>query len=166
MRGFQLWVNLPAREKMTEPRYQEFVPEKIPVAQPVEGVSAKVIAGSVGDVHGPVRAVATDPTYLDLTLAPGARYVHALPEGHSAFVYPFEGSVRVGGEGGRVLAARELGALSAGTEVEIAAEGAEARVLLIAGKPLREPIAKYGPFVMNTEAEIYQAVADLRAGKF
>ena len=167
MRGFQLWVNLPARDKMTAPRYQEFAPEKIPVARPVQGVSAKVIAGSVGDVHGPVQAVATDPTYLDLTLSPGSRYVHALPEGHNAFVYPFEGSVRVGaGEGARVLAARELGALGAGTEVEIAAEDGAARVLLIAGKPLREPIAKYGPFVMNTEAEIYQAVADLRAGKF
>ena len=167
MRGFQLWVNLPAKDKMTAPRYQEFAPEQIPLARPAPGVEARVIAGAVGDVRGPVQAIATDPTYLDFALEPGARHVHALPEGHNAFVYPFEGSVRVGkGEGARVLAARELGALGSGTEVEIAAEGEGARVLLIAGRPLREPIAKYGPFVMNTEAEIHEAVADLRAGRF
>jgi redox-sensitive bicupin YhaK (pirin superfamily) len=137
------------------------------MARPVDGVEARVIAGAVGDVLGPVQAVATDPTYLDLALAPGARYVHALPEGHNAFVYPFEGSVTVGsGTGARALATRELGALSPGSEVEIVAGDVPARALLIAGRPLREPIAKYGPFVMNTEAEIYQAVADLRAGKF
>jgi redox-sensitive bicupin YhaK (pirin superfamily) len=167
MRGFQLWVNLPARDKMTAPRYQEFAPDKIPVARPVDGVEARVIAGAVGDVIGPVQAIATDPTYLDLALAPGARYVHALPEEHSAFVYPFEGGITVGsGEGARTLAARELGALGPGNSVELVAGDVPARALLIAGRPLREPIAKYGPFVMNTEAEIYQAVADLRAGKF
>jgi len=167
MRGFQLWVNLPAKDKMTVPRYQEFAPEQIPLARPAQGVEARVIAGAVGDVRGPVQAIATDPTYLDLALEPGARHVHVLPEGHNAFVYAFEGSVRVGsGEGARVLAARELGALGPGSEVEVTAEGEGARALLIAGRPLREPIAKYGPFVMNTEAEIHQAVADLRAGKF
>ena len=167
MRGFQLWVNLPAKDKMTAPRYQEFAPDRLPVARPDEGVEARVIAGAVGDVRGPVQAIATDPTYLDLALAPGARYVHALPEGHNAFVYPFEGAITVGsGSSARTLATRELGALSPGSEVEIVAGDAPARALLIAGRPLREPIAKYGPFVMNTEAEIYQAVADLRAGKF
>jgi hypothetical protein len=162
MRGFQLWVNLPASDKMCEPRYQEFDPDKIPTAQPAPGVAVKVIAGKVGDVSGPVGGVATDPTYLDISLAPGARYSHALPKEHNAFAYIFEGSAVIGGKD---VAKSQLAVLSQGQTVEIAAGTEAGRLILVAGRPLREPVAKYGPFVMNTAAEIHQAIADYQSGR-
>jgi len=146
MRGFQLWINLPARLKMSAPRYQEYAPERIPFVDAAPGVRAKVIAGTVAGVHGPIEAEATDPIYLDLHLDAGAAYGHAVPAGHNAFVYVFEGA--------------------AGERIDVAADGGPARVLLLAGRPLREPVAKYGPFVMNTMDAIRQAVEDLRAGRF
>jgi redox-sensitive bicupin YhaK (pirin superfamily) len=163
MSGFQLWVNLPAKDKMTAPRYQEYAPDRIPEAKPAKGVTVKVIAGRVGEVAGPIQAVATDPTYLDLRLDAGATFVHELAAGHNAFVFVFEGGLAIGG---RKVARNELGMLSAGERVELVADAGPARALLVAGRPLREPVAKYGPFVMNTQEEIFQAVADLRAGKF
>ena len=115
MRGFQLWVNLPAREKMTDPRYQEFAPASIPVAHPAPGVEVKVIAGRVGDTTGPIAQPATDPLYLDITLEPGTAWDYALPEGHNAFAYVFEGALAVGeGEDARPLEAREMGVLGGG----------------------------------------------------
>src|SRR5579871_1577371 len=96
MRGFQLWLNLPASEKMTTPKYQEFGPERIPQAHPAAGVVAKVIAGEVGSVMGPIIQPATDPTYLDLEIAPGALFEHELPVGHAAFLYVYEGELQVG----------------------------------------------------------------------
>jgi len=163
MAGFQLWVNLPAKDKMCAPRYQEFAPESIPVVAPADGVEIKVIAGRVGEVEGPISAVATDPTYLDVALQPGARYVHAVPVGHTAFAYVFEGALQVGG---RRVERGELAVFGDGEQVEFASAVLAGRALLIAGRPLREPIAKYGPFVMNTPQEIHQAIADLRAGRF
>jgi redox-sensitive bicupin YhaK (pirin superfamily) len=167
MRGFQLWLNLPARDKMTEPRYQEFGPERIPVATPGPGVSVKVIAGQVGAVVGPISQPATDPTYLDLALTAGAQYSHALPEQHAAFMYVFEGSVRVG-IGSSVVKAGELAVLGEGTEVRLTgdAQGEESRAILLAGRPLHEPVARYGPFVMNTREQLMQAVDDFQKGKF
>ncbi len=167
MRGFQLWLNLPAREKMTAPRYQEFGPDRIPIATPSEGVRVKVIAGRVADTVGPISQPATDPTYLDVEVSPGAAFTHLLPEGHGAFLYVFEGSVRVGSQ---LVKAQELAVLSAGTDVQIegltaGAEGG-ARAILVAGRPLREPVAKYGPFVMNTQQELMQAFQDFQSGKF
>jgi quercetin 2,3-dioxygenase len=172
MRGFQLWINLPAKDKMTEPKYQEFGPEKIPVAEIGKGVSAKVIAGQVGDVVGPIAQPATDPTYLDVALEPGASFSHALPFGHSAFLYVYEGSVRVGaGEDAATIGTHQLAVLGNGVDVRL--EGREApagahvsRAIIVAGKPLREPVAKYGPFVMNTRDELIRAVEDFNAGKF
>ncbi|HRF83815.1 MAG TPA: pirin family protein, partial [Pseudoxanthomonas sp.] len=112
MRGFQLWVNLPARDKMTAPRYQEFAPERIPVVQPAPGVAVKVIAGRVGDTVGPIVQPATDPLYLDVALEPGTAWAYALPDGHNAFAYVFEGAVTVGeGEDARALESREMGVL-------------------------------------------------------
>jgi redox-sensitive bicupin YhaK (pirin superfamily) len=96
MRGFQLWINLPAREKMTAPKYQEFAPQSIPIANPAAGAEVRVIAGQVGEVAGPIRQPATDPTYLDVQLEAGVTFSHALPPGHAAFVYVYEGSVRIG----------------------------------------------------------------------
>src|ERR1700741_3320939 len=123
MRGFQLWLNLPAREKMTAPKYQEFGPEKIPVATPASGVTVKVISGRVGDVAGPISQPATDPTYLDVALEGRAEYVHQLPAQHSAFVFVYEGEVRVGtGAKASVVPAGELAVLGEGTEVALAGE--------------------------------------------
>ena len=164
MRGFQLWLNLPARDKMTAPRYQEYGPEKIPVATPAPGVRIKVIAGRVGETTGPIVQPATEPTYLDIELAAGARYGHALPAGHAAFVYVYEGSVRL--DAATIVAAHELAVLGEGAEVRLEGVAAESRAILVAGKPLREPVARYGPFVMNTRAELARAFEDYQSGKF
>jgi redox-sensitive bicupin YhaK (pirin superfamily) len=172
MRGFQLWLNLPARDKMTAPKYQEFGPERIPTATPAPGVQVKVIAGRVDDVVGPIQQPATDPTYLDLAIEPGARWSEPLPEDYSAFLYVFEGSLRVGAEpGSSLVGAHELAVLGAGAEVQVegvsaGADGKRARAILVAGRPLREPVAKYGPFVMNTNEELHQAFLDFQTGKF
>lgn len=167
MRGFQLWVNLPAKDKMTDPRYQEFPPEQLPVATPAEGVTIKVIAGEVGDVRGPISQPATDPVYLDIELAPGVAWSHALPEGHNAFAYAFEGALTLGeGEDARPLAAQEMAVLGGGDMLSLKAGEAGARLILVAGRPLREPVARYGPFVMNTKQEIMQAFVDFQEGRF
>ena len=167
MRGFQLWVNLPASEKMTQPRYQEFAPDRIPQVQPAQGVSVKVIAGRVGEVAGPIVQPATEPVYLDIELAPGASWRHALPEGHNAFAYLFEGDGTVGeGEAARALAAQELAVLIGGPMFQLRAGPSGARAILVAGAPLREPVARYGPFVMNTKQEIMQAFVDFQEGRF
>ncbi|MCR6662375.1 MAG: pirin family protein [Luteimonas sp.] len=167
MRGFQLWVNLPAKDKMTDPRYQEFPPEQLPVATPAEGVTIKVIAGEVGDVRGPISQPATDPVYLDIELAPGVAWSHALPEGHNAFAYAFEGALTLGeGDDARPLAAQEMAVLGGGDMLSLKAGDAGARLILVAGRPLREPVARYGPFVMNTKQEIMQAFVDFQEGRF
>lgn len=167
MRGFQLWVNLPARDKMGEPRYQEFPPGQIPQVQPAAGVTVKVIAGRVGDVAGPIVQPATDPVYLDIVLAAGARWHYALPEGHNAFAYAYEGDVVVGqGEDARPLAAQELAVLSGGPDFTASAGDDGARLILVAGRPLREPVARHGPFVMNTREELMQAFVDFQQGRF
>ena len=172
MRGFQLWLNLPARDKMTPPRYQEFGPDRVPAVTPSEGVRVKVIAGVVGTTQGPISQPATDPTYLDIEIVPGATFVHRLPADHSAFLYVFEGSMRVGaGTDATAIKAHELAVLGNGAQIRIeglslGAGGNGARAILVAGRPLREPVAKYGPFVMNTQEELMQAFQDFQSGKF
>ncbi|TBR35905.1 MULTISPECIES: pirin family protein [Dyella] len=164
MWGFQLWVNLPAKDKMTEPRYQDIGPERIPTAQPTDGVSVKVIAGDVFGVSGPVSGIVTAPVYLDISVEAGAQVEVPLPEGHSAFAYVFEGTdAQVAGE---ALKRSDLAVLSKGDSVRIAGRDGAARVLLVAGKPLNESVARYGPFVMNTPEQIHEAIQDFRAGKF
>jgi redox-sensitive bicupin YhaK (pirin superfamily) len=167
MRGFQLWLNLPAKSKLVEPAYQEFGPERIPLASPARGVHVRVIAGQVAGVTGPVVQPATDPTYLDVELDPQARLVHTLPPGHSAFVYVFEGALTVG-SGARAthLAQQTLAVLGEGTSVSLQAGELAARAILVAGRPLREPVARYGPFVMNTQEQLRQAFEDYRNGRF
>jgi redox-sensitive bicupin YhaK (pirin superfamily) len=172
MRGFQLWLNLPAREKMTAPKYQEFGPERIPLASPAKGVTAKVIAGRVADIVGPIFQPATDPTYLDVSLEPGAVFVQRLPADYAAFLYVFEGTLEVGADAGAsAVRTHELAVLGEGEEIRLkgvsaGADGRTARAILVAGRPLREPVAKYGPFVMNTREELQQAFADFQSGKF
>jgi hypothetical protein len=163
MRGFQLWVNLPASEKMTAPRYQEFPASAIPVVELAVGAQAKVIAGRVGDVEGPVRAEATQAIYLDLMLAPGAAAVVPLPDGHNAFAYVYEGAAQIAAT---PIARGELAVLEVTGEVHATAGDQGACLILVAGRPLNEPVAKHGPFVMNTQAEIIQAIQDFQAGRF
>lgn len=167
MRGFQLWVNLPARDKMGEPRYQEFAPDAIPVATPAPGVVVKVIAGRVGDVTGPIAQPATEPTYLDIALDPGSAWEYVLPDGHNAFAYAFEGALTVGeGDDARPLEAQELAVLGGGEALRLRAGAQGARLILVAGRPTREPVARYGPFVMNTREEVMQAFVDYQEGRF
>jgi redox-sensitive bicupin YhaK (pirin superfamily) len=164
MQGFQLWVNLPAKDKMTRPRYQDIAADLIPSVKIAEGVSARVIAGEIGGAKGPVDPGATEPIFLDLTLQAGSAAAIPLPEGHNAFVYVYEGALEVG-ETAEPLGHGRIGVLSTGEAVTLTS-AAGARAILVAGRPLREPVAKYGPFVMNTEAELRQAFEDFRAGKF
>ncbi|MBZ4039693.1 pirin family protein [Novilysobacter selenitireducens] len=167
MRGFQLWVNLPGREKMTAPRYQEFAPDRIPQVEPAPGVSVKVIAGTVGDAAGPIAQPATEPLYLDIALERGAAWEYALPAGHNVFAYAYEGEVAVGeGEDARALPAQTLAVLGGGDRLVLRAGDDGARVILVAGRPLREPVARHGPFVMNTRQELMQAFVDFQEGRF
>jgi quercetin 2,3-dioxygenase len=164
MWGFQLWVNLPAADKMTAPRYQDIAPERIPTVTPAPGVQVKVVAGELAGQTGPVAGIATRPVYLDIALKPDSAYELAVPEGHNAFAYLFEGdeATVAGGRLGR----GELAVLSKGDRVTFATGAGAARVLFVAGQPLNEPVARYGPFVMNTPEQIHQAIADFRAGRF
>src|SRR6185503_17651635 len=163
MRGFQLWLNLPAKEKMKPAAYRDIGAQEIPVF-PLEGKSeVKVIAGKLGAITGPIHGGSTDPHYFDLHLAPGAVFEQALPAGHNAFLYVYEGEALVG-EGREPVAKRAAGLLSDGEKVRVEAGAAGARVLLLAGRPLREPVVQYGPFVMNTREEIEQAIADYQSG--
>ena len=172
MRGFQLWVNLPASAKMAEPRYQEFAPEQIPVVAPATGVAVKVIAGVVpdadgNDVRGPIVQPATEPLYLDISLDAQRAWDYALPAGHSAFAYVFEGAATIGdGDAARALATHELAVLGGGDRFQVRAGDNGARLLLVAGRPLREPVARHGPFVMNTREQLMQAFVDFQEGRF
>ncbi len=165
MWGFQLWVNLPGKDKMTTPRYQEIPPEQIPTAALPGGVTVKVIAGAIAGVRGPINGIATDPTMFDIALPANGRFSVSLPKGHSVFLYPFIGDVEVGEPATR-LAHGHIALLGEGGAVAIKAPQGEARVLLVAGRPLGEPVARYGPFVMNTPQEIRQAVTDYQLGRF
>jgi redox-sensitive bicupin YhaK (pirin superfamily) len=171
MRGFQLWINLPAREKMKPAGYRDIQPADIPVAALPGGGQARVIAGTLqaGDqpVAGPIQGLTTDPLYFDIELPPGARFSHPVAGDYHAFIYPFEGSVNVGaGDAPRMLNTHSAGILSEGERIEVTAGADGGRFLLLAGRPLREPVAQYGPFVMNTTEEIQEAILDFQSGKF
>ena len=166
MWGFQLWVNLPASDKLTAPRYQDIQADGIPEAALGEGVRAKVITGELGGVTGPVTDVATEPVYYDLHLDGGASYTVPLPAGHNVFLYIYDGSISAGPQGSsRRVRRGEMALLSHGGRVEISADYNGARLILVGGRPLNEPIARYGPFVMNTNEEIHKAFDDYRAGR-
>jgi quercetin 2,3-dioxygenase len=164
MQGFQLWVNLPAKDKLVPPRYQDIAADRVPTVDLGGGARAKVLAGEVGGVRGPVDPGATQPMFLDIELAPGGSARVAIPDRHNAFAYVYEGEAKVGDPATR-LAAGRIAVLSADGEAALASTSG-ARLILVAGKPLREPVAKAGPFVMNTQAELAQAFEDFRAGRF
>ncbi len=166
MWGFQLWVNLPAREKLTTPRYQDIAPERIPEVSLQTGSTVRVIAGEFNGTRGPVQAIATQPLYLDVRLAAHDSFNTLVPESHNAFVYVYEGTLSIGqGEGTRTMKRGELAVLSHGLILAATAQDEGARFLAIAGHPLNEPVARYGPFVMNTPEEIRQAFVDYQGGK-
>ncbi|NCF27406.1 MAG: quercetin 2,3-dioxygenase [Gammaproteobacteria bacterium] len=168
--GFQLWVNLPADEKWVAPGYQEYPAAAIPREQRDEGVVIRVIAGetSLGNA-GPVTGVSTQPQYLDVTLGNGATLAEPLALSHNAFLYVFEGAVGVRsdqGDGDAKVDAGSLAVLGTGEGVLISGAGANNRFLLVAGKQLKEPVARAGPFVMNTRQEVMDAFQDFREGRF
>ena len=171
MAGFQLWVNLAAKDKMQPPAYRDVPPADVPVAQLADGVTVRVIAGTALGVTGAVTRPTTEPLVLDIVLPAGQTFDAALPVGHNAFVYVYGGGVvTVGDSDPAHSAARVESERMAILKNDPTADGVrltatrDARVLLVAGAPLNEPIAQYGPFVMNSTAEIHQAVADFQRG--
>ena len=170
MRGFQLWINLPAAEKMKPAAYRDIRPDEIPTAALAGGGEVRVIAGSIvvdgREVAGPVQGLSTEALYIDVHLPAGGRFAQVVAAGHSAFVYAYEGNLTIGpADDPRVLSAQDAGVLSAGERVEIHAGDGPARFLLLAARPLGEPVAQHGPFVMNTREEIEQAIADYRSNR-
>lgn len=161
--GFQLWVNLPAKDKMCEARYQNIPPENVPTIKKDDGVIVKVIAGEVDGVIGAVKGVVTDPIYIDVTLPADGSYGLPVSDDHNTFAYVLEGEV---GFGDSIVTKSKLATFDTGDEVVAATGDKGGRFLLIAGKPLNESIARHGPFVMNTKKEIRQAIEDYQTEKF
>jgi quercetin 2,3-dioxygenase len=164
MEGFQLWLNLAAKDKMRAPWYRDIASDEIPEYATSEGVKVRVIAGESHGVKGAMQREVTEPLYLDIEIPAGATFEQALPAGHNAFVYVYRGGVKI--EGTEVQVQRMAILANKGGDGVCITAPAASRVLLIAGKPLNEPIAQYGPFVMNTHDEIFQAVQDFQNGKF
>ena len=169
MGGFQLWVNLPAQLKMTAPRYQDVPSATIPEVVRDGGERLRVVAGEVDGVRGPVKEIYADPSYFDVNVPAGGCLRQPISRGHAAFAYVFEGEGLFGaddGDAGRAVGSPRLAVLSDGDELVVRAGEEPVRFLLVSGKPLGEPIARYGPFVMNTRQEIEQALRELRDGTF
>ena len=167
--GFQLWVNLPAKLKMTKPRYQDIRSTEIPEIKKEAGARIRVITGTVDGVSGPVTGIAANPIYLDVFVPAHASLVQPIHRGHTAFAYVFEGEAKFVGDDkddGTMISHPRLVVLGDGDYVRVVTSATPVRFLLISGKPLHEPIARYGPFVMNTEEEIEQTLQELRQGTF
>ena len=164
MEGFQLWLNLPKRDKMNAPWYRDFKAADLPKFETEEGVAVTVIAGESHGVRGAVTRDATQPNYLDLHLPGGSRFAQQLPAGHNAFVYVYRGEVSIAG---KAVPAQRMAILANEAQADgvVIEAGVDARVLLVSGQPLKEPIVQYGPFVMNSQDEIYQALSDFRDGR-
>jgi quercetin 2,3-dioxygenase len=162
MEGFQLWLNLPAKDKMNPPWYRDIQSADVPEWRD-GGITARVIAGATHGVQGAVQRDGTEPLYLDLHFDAGASFEQALPEAHNAFVYVYRGALTIGEQA--VPVQRMAILRNAGDGVRVSAGSESARAILIAGKPLKEPIVQYGPFVMNTQQEVFKAVEDFRAGR-
>lgn len=161
--GFQLWVNLPKRQKMIAPRYQDIHANEIAVIEREKGATVRVIAGTVDGVTGAISGIAAEPTYLDVSLAKGGSVVQPIARGHSAFAYIFEGEAHFGEVS---VAAPKLVVWDDGDSIEVHTGDTPARFILVSGRPLNEPIARHGPFVMNTRAEIEQTLRELHQGTF
>ncbi len=169
LHGFQLWINLPAREKMKPASYRDILPAEIPLVPMAKGGQVKVIAGTLildkKPTPGPILGLTTDPLYLDIQLPAGGNFSHPIDNDYNAFIYPYAGEIAIGpGNERRRVQAHNVGLLSPGDLIDVGAEG-DARFLLLAGRPLKEPIVQHGPFVMNTREEIEQALRDFESGE-
>lgn len=164
MEGFQLWLNLPKRDKMNTPWYRDFKADELPKFTTAEGVVVTVIAGASHCVHGAVTRDATQPNYLDLHLPGGSHFVQQLPPAHNAFLYVYRGEVSIAG---KAVPAQRMAILANAAQADgvVIEASVDAKVLLVSGQPLKEPIVQYGPFVMNSQDEIYQALSDFRDGR-
>jgi len=162
MQGFQLWVNLPSANKMCPPRYQNIKPEDIPVVTTNDGTIVRVITGTASGVNGPVTGISIDPLYIDVSLTSSSTHTQAITPGHTAFVYAFEGAIEIAGT---QIKLNQLALLSDGDEVVLSSKNA-GRAIVVSGAPIGEPIARHGPFVMNTNDEIRQAIEDFQTGNF
>jgi redox-sensitive bicupin YhaK (pirin superfamily) len=165
MEGFQLWLNLPGARKMQAPWYRDFKSPELPRLRTAEGAEVTVIAGQSAGTAGAVQREVTEPLYLDIHLPAGAHFEQPLPATHNAFIYVYRGQVQLGGQTVPVQKMAILANDAGSDGVRVQADQ-DSRLLLIAGRPLREPIVQYGPFVMNTKQEIYQAVSDFQSGQF
>jgi len=165
MEGFQLWLNLPARDKMGEPWYRDIQGESIPAYTNADNVHARVIAGTSNGVAGAMQREGTQPLYLDVHFATGGQFVQAIAPGHNAFVYVYRGELSIGAD---MVPVKRMAIFANDPQADgvVLRGAAGARAILIAGQPLGEPIAQYGPFVMNTQEEIYQTIEEFRNGRF
>ena len=164
--GFQLWVNLPSKDKMCEPKYQEFVAQDVTLEQRDDGTQLRIVAGVTDEGSvGPVLRHDIEPTFMDITLAPGSEFKQQIKAGDTAFIYVIEGHVLVGHQAS-LLPAKRLGVLDDGDHVSLTAAPHGARLLLVAATPISESVARGGPFVMNTRDEILQAYDDFRNNRF
>jgi redox-sensitive bicupin YhaK (pirin superfamily) len=163
MEGFQLWLNLPSHTKMCEPWYKDFPSEQIPEYTTSGGIVVRVIAGESNGVAGAIRREFTEPLYLDIHMPAGSEIAPEIPASHNAFLYVYRGTVAVDG---RRLESKRMGLLSNTPGAKVIALSAieESRLIVLAGKPLKEPVVQYGPFVMNTQQQIHEALNDFRAG--
>lgn len=169
LEGFQLWLNLGAQDKMRAPWYRDIQSADIPEFTTDKGVTVRVIAGASHGVAGAMQRELTEPLYLDLHIPAGAGFAQAIPPSFNAFVYVYRGEIRIGGDiGGKMVPTQRMAILrnAAGSDGVMLSADAPARALLIAGQPLNEPIVQYGPFVMNTQEQILQAIDDYQAGRF
>ncbi len=166
MWGFQLWVNLPSRHKMMEPRYREVKKEQIPEVSIGENVKIRVISGEIENTKGPVRDIVVDPEYLDVTIAPGAEFEHSIKKGYRGFAYVTEGSGYFDPDKRKLIDVEHLVIFKDGESVKITSGDKSLRFLLVSGKPLGEPVAWYGPIVMNTQEELDIAFEEYRKGTF
>ena len=168
IRGFQLWVNLPAALKMTRPRYQGVSASEIPEIEITGGSRVKIIAGALEGRKGPVAGIAADPAYLDVLIPPHSIFRHGIPPDHSAFAYIFEGEAEFADSNlsAQIVSQTKLVVWGEGDYIEARTLDSPVRFLLVSAQPLGEPVARYGPFVMNTREEIEQALDDLRSGTF
>jgi redox-sensitive bicupin YhaK (pirin superfamily) len=170
LHGFQLWINLPAREKMKPAAYRDIRPEEIPALNLPDGGLIKIISGAAEidgkTTPGPIQGISTAPLFLDVQLPAGAHFTHPIVQGHNAFVYLYEGRISIGPLAEQcALEPQAVGVLSEGDCIEVNTGDEGASFLVLAARPLREPVVQYGPFVMNTRAEIEQAIADYRNGQ-
>ncbi len=166
MRGFQLWVNLPSDQKMMDPRYQGITQEQIPEVTVAQGVKLKVICGEINGLNGPVRDIVIDPEYFDISITPRTEFKLHVKKGYRAFAYVFEGAGYFSPEKKKLISAGHLVIFNDGDTVKITAHNKATRLLFASGKPIGEPVAWYGPIVMNTQAELDTAFEEYRNGTF